>query len=110
MRKEPEATIRDYYAAIDAGDVSKAMEIFHSNAIYERPGTPKLEGRAAIQRFYVEERPRGGEHRLEAVAIATDRVLVEGLFHAPDGREVRFADSFVFDDDRVRSRRTYAMG
>jgi ketosteroid isomerase-like protein len=106
-----EAAVRGYYTAIDAGDIASAMTVFHPDAVYERPGTPRLEGRTAIERFYLDVRPTGGHHHIEAVAIAADRAVVEGRFRAPDGPTFRFADSFVFDgDDRVVSRATYALG
>lgn len=102
--------IRGYYLAMDAGDVPRAMTVFHPDARYQRAGTPELVGREAITRFYTEQRPPGGQHRLDALATTPDRVLVEGRFVPEPGRSVRFCDSFRFDDGLVVERTTYALG
>lgn len=102
--------IREFYARVDAGDVSAMCALFATDAVYYRPGFDPLSGREAIERFYRQQRViRSGAHVLTSV-IATDQdVAVYGDFAGTlrDGRAAkhRFAEFFAVAGGALITRR-----
>jgi ketosteroid isomerase-like protein len=105
--------VRRYYTLVDAGDVVALVALFAPDAVYERPGYEPLEGSAAIEAFYRNERViRDGHHTVEALFTDSPRVATKGRFEGSlrDGRpvSVRFADFWTFQaDGRVARRETF---
>ena len=84
---DAEATVRSFYAALDAGDYD-ALESLLAPAFVQRRPDRSFEGRAAFVSFMRDGRPATDtEHVLEAVyeATADDRVAAEGRLLAHDG-------------------------
>jgi SnoaL-like domain len=97
--------LRDYFAALDAGDVDAAVASFAADAVYIRPtkvGTITIgeekarrlvvsRGRAAIRQFIEEQdaaaRARGASirHRILSVVVAGRECFVQGIVPAPEG-------------------------
>ena len=104
--------VRHYYELVDGRDVDGLVALFHPDATYRRPGYDPLVGRAAIERFYREERVIvSGAHRLRSIVTGGDDVAVEGSFTGElrDGRSVTldFADFFTVQSDLIVVRTTY---
>ncbi|MFD7612811.1 nuclear transport factor 2 family protein [Streptomyces sp. NPDC059828] len=108
-----EKRIHHYYELVDAGDVPGLVELFAPEAVYRRPGYEPLVGRAALERFYREDRViKEGRHALSAALVQEDGAAVHGTFEGTlhNGREVslRFADFFTFSaDGAFRTRDTF---
>jgi branched-chain amino acid aminotransferase len=102
----------DLFRKIDARDWEALEDSLHEDVVYERPGYEPLVGRERVLRFYREERViASGEHQLE-------RVLTDGESGACWGRFVglhkngsaideRFADVYLLQDGRIRTRRSF---
>lgn len=107
----PEAVVRRYYQLVDSGNVDELLALFHEEVIYERQGTPDIEGMAAMRRFYEEERIiESGSHRIGQVMTDGSWVAVRGSFEGllKDGRQVvlRFTDWHRFRDGLIDRRET----
>lgn len=108
--------IRDYYRRIDRQDLDWVVELFASDAVYERADA-RYAGRDAIEHFFREERLIRGVHTIATLTQdETGRIFARGRFEghgaAKDARSVRFADVWEFrSDDKVCFRQTYlALG
>jgi ketosteroid isomerase-like protein len=102
--------VRRYYECVDAGQVDQLLDLFRPNAVYNRPGYPPMEGRAAMEAFYRGERViSAGAHTLDRLTVDETGAAVHGQFTGvlKDGREVslRFADFFVVGEDGLFARR-----
>lgn len=105
-----EERVRRYYELVDAGDVSRLVNLFDTDAVYRRPGYAPLVGRDELERFYREQRViKEGRHTVTTALVQEDAAAVHGTFEGTlnDGREVslRFADFFTFSEDGVFSSR-----
>ena len=104
------AIIREYYARIDAGDVTWVLNMFSKDGVYDRAGQA-FHGREAIQSFYMNERKVKLHHsKLDLWQCGPD-IFVEGAFSGvgADGskRAGQFADHWTFNDaGKVILRRT----
>ena len=104
--------IRDLYRTIDAGDWTALADFFHPDIVYERPGYAPLVGLERVLRFYREERVvASGEHQVEGVLHELDRAACWGRMRGTlrDGAptEVRFADVYSLEEDKIRTRCSY---
>ncbi|PSP15245.1 ketosteroid isomerase [Halobacteriales archaeon QH_10_67_13] len=108
---DPEATAREYYETVDAGDYERLVELFAEDVRYDRPGQGVLEGRDRLLTFYREERPlENGSHEVHDVLVDGDRVAVRGRFTGElDGDRVAFgfADFHEFEDGLIARRYTF---
>ncbi|WP_447764530.1 nuclear transport factor 2 family protein [Sphingopyxis panaciterrae] len=105
--------IREYYTRIDRCDTDWVVALFDDDAVYER-AEAIYAGRAAIARFFCEERQIRGVHHVEDLLTSRegDRVVAIGRFRgtgaAGDARDVGFADLWQFGSDgRIHRRRTF---
>jgi ketosteroid isomerase-like protein len=115
MTNIPEAglalsAVHQYYELVDAGNVTELVRLFAPDACYHRPGYPPLVGRAALERFYRDERViREGRHLLTMVVENGRDVAVHGEFTGvlrDDQRvSLRFADFFSLASDGYIARR-----
>ncbi|GAA0334429.1 hypothetical protein GCM10009087_50910 [Sphingomonas oligophenolica] len=103
----------EYYHRIDALDIDWVMALFCDDACYRRAGAV-YDGKAAIERFFREERKINGSHDIATIVDDGDQRLVvicgrfTGEGEAGDRRAVEFADFWTFDDAaKVRLRRGY---
>lgn len=104
--------LRDLYRTIDACDWTALAGFFHADIVYERPGYAPLVGLERVMRFYREERViASGKHQVEGVLHELDRAACWGSMRGSlrDGTrtEVRFADVYSFEDDKIRTRCSY---
>ncbi|WP_225829131.1 nuclear transport factor 2 family protein [Streptomyces naphthomycinicus] len=104
------ASVREYYARVDAGDIPGLLALFDDRAAYARPGYPVLHGTDALSAFYRETRVIAeGTHALIDMVAAGGHVAVQGRFNGrlKDGSasEVRFADFFRFNERGLIQRR-----
>ncbi|RNH93527.1 nuclear transport factor 2 family protein [Micromonospora aurantiaca] len=105
-----ETRVRSYYDLVDRGDITRLVQLFAEDAVYQRPGYPPIRGRGELERFYREERViKSGRHTVESVMSSPSRVAVTGSFagtlHGGQDVTLRFADFFNFGDDGKFSRR-----
>lgn len=112
MPETPADVVRTYYERVDAEDVDGLVALFAPDAVYERPGQDRLEGREELDRFYREGRPLSeGSHELHALVHDESGVATRGTFNGrQDGERVSlgFADFFTFDEDGlIETRHTY---
>ena len=101
-----------YFRLVDDGDLLATFDLFHSDAVYRRPGQHPLEGKEALVAFY--EGPRGIDrtrHDVKVIAVDGDCVVVEGRANVwwESGKEssFRFVDLFWFRGDRIAQRHGY---
>jgi ketosteroid isomerase-like protein len=106
------AFVLQMFEVIDAGEWDRLRDFFHPDVTYVRPGFPTICGLADLNDFYRRRRIiRTGLHVVENVVVEGDRAVALGELMATlhDGREVRvrFADAYLFVDDKVGERQTY---
>ncbi len=111
---DPESLVRRYYDLVDDGAYDALFDLFTDDVVYERPGQAPIEGKAAFEAFYEDDRPlEDGTHEVDALVVegGTDpTVAVRGTFSGVQGNDrVRFgfADFHEFDGDRIARRYTY---
>jgi ketosteroid isomerase-like protein len=107
---EHEELVREYYDTVDDGRIDDLLALFAADATYERPGHDTIDGKAALERFYREERTLDGEHVLHAVLVDGDTVSVRGQFTGTDAGDpitVGFADFHRVDAGEITERHTY---
>jgi ketosteroid isomerase-like protein len=105
-------TVRRYFAAVDANDFDRVLELFDDNVIYERPGYDPIEGKERLKRFFTSERViANGAHDIQGVLAEGDRVSAWGEFEGTSrtGTQLRegWCDIYEFRDARIFRRRTY---
>lgn len=86
--------------------------VLTEDCVIERPGSPVLEGRERIERFYRHERPIArGRHQIERVLGDAASAACWGTFSGTteEGQQIqaRFAEAFVLRDGRIARRTTY---
>jgi ketosteroid isomerase-like protein len=111
---QPGDLVRDYYAAVDAGDTDRVLAFFHPAIEYRRGGYQPMCGVAEVRRFYEQDRIIAtGQHTVAGLLSAGSLVAAHGSFAGTsrDGRElaVEWADFFEFADGLVLRRHTYFM-
>ena len=111
MSADTEATVREYYTLVDAGDYEALVDLFAEDVRYERPGQGVITGRDQLRRFYHEERPlENGAHEVHDVVATDDRAAVRGRFTGElDGEAVAFgfADFHEFAEGQIVRRYTF---
>jgi len=107
----PRGIIVELFRIIDERAWSALPQVFHTSVIYERPGYAPFEGLAQLTDFYEHIRILIGSHRLEGVLMDEPFGATWGEFigQTRDGVAVRerFADVYVFEDGKIRRRRTH---
>ena len=103
--------VRDYYLAIDADDLDRALAPFDAACLYERQGHGVMRGAEAVRDFYLTHRVIArGEHRLEHVLGEGDWVSVRGVFKGTlksgEQVELSFTDWFRILDQRIVYRQS----
>jgi uncharacterized protein len=106
--------VLSYYAAVDAGDLTALLTLFHQDAEYQRGGYRTLYGIDQLRHFYSDVRIiADGRHTVRALVVEDDQVGVRGEFHgrsrAGEPLAIEWADFFTVIDGLIRTRRTYFM-
>jgi ketosteroid isomerase-like protein len=106
------ARIVGLFRSVDSRDWTGMLTAYHEDARYERPGYPPLMGHVEILNFYAQVRAlAAGEHRLERIIVTGDHAACWGTFVglARNGRSVEemFCDVYIFEEDRIKTRRTF---
>lgn len=110
--KTTEQVVREYYDAVDAGEIPALLDLFAHDAVYHRPGYEPLKGRSEIEHFYRDERVIvAGMHTIDDIVVDGDRAAVRGEFNGTlkdhSTAQEGFADFFVLDNGLIAQRRTY---
>ncbi|SEG70851.1 Ketosteroid isomerase-related protein [Thermomonospora echinospora] len=110
-----EAIVRSYYDHVDAHRLEELLALFDEDIVYERQGTPRIMGIAALRRFYEQERIiDSGAHTLDQVLTGAEWVAVRGRFDGRlrDGQQVRirFTDWHHFREGRIVRRESLFPG
>ncbi|QGX95420.1 nuclear transport factor 2 family protein [Haloplanus rallus] len=103
-----EATVRAFYAAIDAGEYDRLRGLLAPEFVHHRPDRT-LDGRERFVRFMREERPRTDtEHVLDSMCVGHGETFARGRLRAEgDGDLFGFVDVHRIDGDRIASLSTY---
>lgn len=101
-----------FYKTIDDNDWLALVDLFHPEVTYHRPGYDAFIGRESVMHFYREQRRvKVGCHRLERVVARGEEFVCVGEFRGTSKLgaplAVQFADICLFQDSRVRERRTF---
>ena len=110
---DAERLVRRYYEVVDAEAYEELFDLFADDVVYERPGQPPIEGKAAFREFYETGRPlEDGSHEVHSVVVdsPTATVAVRGTFSGKQNDErVRFgfADFHEFEDGVIARRYTF---
>lgn len=109
--------IAGYYTKIDNQQLAEILELFASDAIYERADM-SYKGISEISDFFINKRQIRGEHILDRITdcegcqtiIVTGRFV--GMGAGGDSRTVDFADIWEFNNsNKIKKRKTYlALG
>jgi ketosteroid isomerase-like protein len=104
------ALAREYYRAIDAGEMDALQRVLAPEFVQERSDRT-LSGREAFVTFMAEKRPETDtEHVIKQVYTAPDGVAVQGQLLRGDGSLFfRFVDVFQVEK-RLRHLITYSNG
>lgn len=104
--------VRSLFDAIDARDWDILCRLFTTDLRYDRPGFQPIRGVTGLVHFYRNERGiAAGEHAIERILTDHEHGFCWGRF---TGRSYRgepldelFADWYLFDDERIRARRSF---
>jgi len=111
MTPEPEDVVREYYELVDAERYDALVALFAENVRYERPGQGAIEGRDALEEFYLAGRPlEDGTHEIHDVVVDGETVAVRGTFTGrQNGERVAFgfADFHEFEAGTIARRYTF---
>jgi ketosteroid isomerase-like protein len=112
MKSASETVVREYYDAVDRGDLERILELFAPDATYDRPGYDTIRGREQLRHFYSSERIlEGGRHSLEVVVSNGDCVSCFGRYigctRSKTAVDIRFADIHRVVAEHIAERRTY---
>ncbi|QQS02162.1 MAG: nuclear transport factor 2 family protein [Austwickia sp.] len=104
------ASVRRYYALVDADDVPGLVALFAPDAVYRRPGYEPLRGRDDLTAFYSGARViASGRHTIETEVAGPTGVAVSGRLAGvlKDGtaRELRWADFYTFTPEGLLATR-----
>lgn len=104
------ALAREYYRAIDTGEIDALESVLAPEFVQER-GDRTLSGREAFLTFMAEKRPETDtEHVIEQVYTAPKGVAVQGrLLHGDGSLFFRFVDVFQVEK-RLTHLITYSNG
>lgn len=110
-------TIAGYYPKIDNQQHAEILDLFASDAIYERADMT-YKGISEISDFFINKRQIRGQHVLDRIADCENcqTIIVTGRFvgmgAGGDSRTVDFADVWEFDiSNKIKKRKTYlALG
>lgn len=110
--QDPRDVVCNYFAAVDANDFDRLIELFDDEVVYERPGYDAIEGKQQLKRFYASERViASGEHTVRGVVADGDRVTAWGDFRGTSRTGAQLSegwcDVYQFRDARIYRRRTY---
>jgi ketosteroid isomerase-like protein len=100
------------FSVVDASAWAELAAFYHPACRYERPGFPVITGVDDMLDFYVRRRPiLSGRHTLDSVVEAGEHVFASGSFEGElrsgDTLQLRFADHYVFEADRILNRTTF---
>lgn len=103
-----------YYAAVDAGDTARLLDMFHPEIEYRRGGYPPIRGHRELRVFYQEVRViASGSHQVLSMLVESPDVAVRGTFtglsRSGDPLTADWADFFTIDRGLIRLRDTYFM-
>lgn len=109
--------VAGYYPKIDNQKISEVLEMFSSDAIYERADIT-YDGIDEISDFFINRRQIRGVHILDRIVPCEEHriVIVTGHFFGTgaegDSRNVDFVDVWQFNEsNKVNKRKTYlALG
>jgi branched-chain amino acid aminotransferase len=104
--------VRAMFQTIDSGNWNSLQRVFCPDIIYERPGYAPLVGFDRVKKFYAEERViASGNHMLEGVVVTNQTGACWGRFIGKhkNGSSIdeAFADTYVFQDGKVRRRKSF---
>lgn len=102
----------ELFRAIDFQDWKRLTNIFHNEIVYERPGYLPFIGIERLLQFYQQERIiASGTHQIEQITIEENYGACWGQFIGigKDESDIneRFADTFSFEDGKIKTRRTH---
>lgn len=100
------------FEVVDSQQWDRLADVFHPNAVYERPGYKPLVGRDAVIDFYRNIRIiSSGQHQLadciEEGNVAACHGRFTGLSRTGEELDEQFADFYSFEDDLIRTRKSY---
>jgi uncharacterized protein len=103
--------VRRYYELVDSNRLDDMLGLFNEEIEYERQGTDLIRGKAALRRFYEDQRIiASGKHSIEQVLADGGWVATRGVFEGTltDGEDVtvRFTDWMHFSDGLIDFRQT----
>jgi ketosteroid isomerase-like protein len=103
--------IAEYFRHLDEGDAAGAAALFSADAVYIRPvlddaGVPMpelavVEGRGAIEQYFVDRGLRPYRHVVRATALENDREFLEGYVDATVGRTAFLATATLDAEGRI---------
>ncbi|GAA1391615.1 nuclear transport factor 2 family protein [Kitasatospora putterlickiae] len=102
--------VHRYYALVDANRFDELVELFTTDATYERPGYRPLVGRGELTAFYRGERViADGRHVVDQLLTSGQDAVVRGSFAGTlkggDAVSLRFADFFRTDGNGLFAHR-----
>jgi ketosteroid isomerase-like protein len=107
-----ETQIREMFRKVDGSEWGALPEFFHADIVYERPGYSPLVGLERVLRFYREERVIAcGKHSIDRVVVGDGAGAcwgrLEGTLKDGSPTDERFADVYLFEGGKIRSRRSF---
>jgi ketosteroid isomerase-like protein len=104
--------ITEMFKAVDACDWRALSLLYAEDCVYERPGFPRIQGRDALTRFYVEARPiRAGRHTLSLFIEEGAQLCAAGAFmgvlRSGENISLKFADIYLLSDGLIGHRTTF---
>lgn len=104
--------VLNLFRRVDSRDWETLKQSFCEDVVYERPGYDPLVGRDRVLKFYREERViAAGEHLLEQIVTEDSSGACWGRFVGvhKNGSPIdeRFADCYVFENGRIKTRKSY---
>ena len=103
--------IAEYFRHLDDGDPAGAAALFSADAVYIRPvlgddGVPApelavVEGRDAIEKYFVDRGLRPYRHAVRATAREKDREFLEGYVEGTVGRTAFLATATLDADGKI---------
>jgi len=100
---------------VDARAFDEMYELFDERIVYERGGTPTIEGIEALRTFYEGTRLiESGGHTLELLVVSPPWTIVRGRFDGTlrngEAVTILFSDFMLFGPDRIVKRWSYFAG
>jgi uncharacterized protein len=106
-----QSLVLSYYHLVDAGKTDELLDLFSDNAVYERQGTPTINGKSALRRFYEVDRSiAAGVHDIECILAGQPWTAVRGQFRgvlkSGEAVAVAFTDWHAITHGKIRARQT----